>query len=154
MKRSIGSCSAERPGVAARETSAARPDDEARLLAADRAWAAAAEAGDVERVVTFWTDDAVNYLPGEPPARGRQAIIEIVGRYRSDPAYSLSWHAVSVHVAASGELGYTSGPFTMTLGDDAGTITRTGHYLCVWRKLPHDDWKCAVETCVFDTKVS
>ncbi len=120
------------------------------LLAADRAWATAAAMGEIDRVVTFWAEDAVNYLPGEVPARGRDAIISMVRRYRSDPAFSLSWHAQTVEVAASGELGFTSGRFTMTRGGGRETVIRTGHYLCVWHKLPGGDWKCAVETSVFD----
>ncbi|HZD52341.1 MAG TPA: DUF4440 domain-containing protein [Woeseiaceae bacterium] len=123
-----------------------------QLLAADRAWAEAAAAGDVQRVVTFWSEDAVNFFPNEPAARGRDAIIALVRRYRRDPRYTLRWHADTAEVAASGELSYTSGQFTMTLGtDDGATLTRTGHYVCIWRKLDNGEWKCIVETSVFDS---
>jgi ketosteroid isomerase-like protein len=130
---------------------AAKPaTDSQQLLAADRAWEAAAAAGDVERIITFWSEDAVNFFPGEPPARGRDAIIALVRRYRSDPRYSLRWHADTAKVAASGELGYTAGHFTATFGtDDGGTVTRTGHYVCIWRKLDNGGWKCIVETSTF-----
>ena len=86
-----------------------------------------------------------------PVARGRDAIIALVRRYRSDPRYSLRWHADTATVAASGELGYTSGKFTMTVSaeDGSGTVTRTGHYVCIWRKLDTGEWKCIVETSTF-----
>ncbi len=138
--------------VPAALTAAAEPTAASQeLLATDRAWEAAAAAGDVERVVTFWSEDAVNFFPGEPVARGLDAIIALVRRYRSDARYSLRWHSDTARVAASGELGYTSGSFTMTLGtDDGGTVTRTGHYVCIWRKLDSGEWKCTVEASVFD----
>ena len=133
-------------------TTAAPTEASQQLLATDRAWAAAAAAGDVERIATFWSEDAVNFFPGEPAALGRDAIIALVRRYRSDPHYSLRWHSDTAQVAASGELGYTTGEFTMTLSaDDGGTTTRTGHYVCIWRKLENGEWKCIVETSAFDT---
>ena len=132
-------------------TTVAEPTEASQqLLATDRAWAAAAAAGDVERIVTFWSEDAVNFFPGEPVARGRDAIIALVRRYRGDSRYTLRWRSDTAKVAASGELGYTSGEFTMTVGtDDGGTITRTGHYVCIWRKLEDGEWKCIVETSTF-----
>ena len=132
---------------------AAEPTEASQqLLATDRAWEAAAAAGDVQRIVTFWSEDAVNFFPGEPAARGRDAIIALVRRYRADPRYSLRWHSDTAEVAASGELGYTSGHFTATFGtEDGGTVTRTGNYVCIWRKLDNGEWKCIVETSAFDT---
>jgi ketosteroid isomerase-like protein len=126
-----------------------------QLLATDRAWAAAAAAGDVEHVITFWSEDAVNFFPGEPAAVGRDAIIALVRRYRSDPRYSLHWQADTAEVAASGEIGYTSGRFTATFGaEDGATVTRTGHYVCIWRKLDNGEWKCVVETSVFESNTA
>lgn len=134
-------------------TTVAEPtSDSQQLLETDRAWAAAAAAGDVEHVITFWSEDAINFFPGEPAAVGRNAIIALVRRYRSDPRYSLRWQADTAEVAASGELGYTSGRFTATFGtEDGGTVTRTGHYVCIWRKRENGEWKCVVETSVFET---
>lgn len=90
-------------------------------------------------------------FPDEPAAVGRDAIIALVRRYRSDPRYSLRWQADTAEVAASGELGYTSGRFTATFGtEDGGTVTRTRNYVCIWRKLDDGEWKCIVETSAFE----
>jgi ketosteroid isomerase-like protein len=125
--------------------------DAQQLLAADRAWAEAAAARDVEKLVTFWSDDAVDYFPEKPAAVGRDAIIALVRSNRSDPGYSLHWQADAAVVSDSGELGYTSGRFTATFGtEDGGTVTRTGHYLCIWRKQDDGQWKCILETSVFE----
>lgn len=126
--------------------------DSQQLLAADRAWAEAAAARDVEKVITFWSEDAVDYFPEKPAAVGRDAIIALVRSNRSDPGYSLHWQADAAVVSDSGELGYTSGRFTATFGtEDGATVTRTGHYLCIWRKQDDGQWKCILETSVFES---
>ena len=56
------------------------------LLEANRAWAAAAAAGDVARIISFWADDAISYFPGAPVAQGKEVIGELVRENRSQPA--------------------------------------------------------------------
>lgn len=121
------------------------------LLTADAAWAAAAAAGDVERIITFWAPDAVNYLPETPPAVGAEAIRAVVSRWRARPEYSLHWHATRAEAAQTGDLGYTSGPFELRFRDpNDRLVIRRGHYLCVWKRQAGGEWKCAVETSVFE----
>ncbi|TFG51016.1 MAG: DUF4440 domain-containing protein [Gemmatimonadales bacterium] len=137
------SCTSPREGIDVEaETNA--------LLATDRAWAAAAAAGDIEKLTAFWADDATNYFPGAPVARGRDAIGELVRRNRSQPGFSLSWEPQKAVVARTGDLGYTSGTFALSMeGPEASPITRTGHYICIWRKQTDGAWKCSVESTVF-----
>lgn len=120
------------------------------LLEADRAWAEAARKGDIPRLTGFWADDAVNYSPGAPPAKGRQEIAQLVQRNRNRPGFSLTWEPETAVVAQSGDLGYTSGTFALTAQDPQGNLaTRTGHYVCIWSKQSDGSWKCSVETSVF-----
>jgi len=120
------------------------------LLATDRAWAEAATAGHIERLTAFWADDATNYFPGAPVARGGKAIGALVRRNRSQPGFSLSWEPQEAVVARSGDVGYTSGPFALSMGSaEATRITRTGHYVCIWKKQADGTWKCAVESTIF-----
>lgn len=119
------------------------------LMDADAAWAAAAEAADIDTILTFWADDAINYFPGMPPAVGKPAIETLVRENRGRGEFSLSWHATHAEVAATGDLGYTSGPFEMS-SRVAGNewVTQSGHYLCIWKKDASGNWKCAMETSV------
>jgi len=120
------------------------------LLDTDRAWAAAAAEGDVETVATFWAEDAANYFPGAPVARGRDEILALVQRNRSRPGFSLTWTPNEAVLARSGDLGYTSGTFRMQTGDASGAVSaQTGHYVCIWKRLDNGLWKCAVETSIF-----
>lgn len=122
------------------------------LLKTDQEWAAAAAEGNPERILSFWADDAVNYFPGFPPARGKAAISELVKRNRSQSGFSLSWEPVEAVVSAGADMGYTTGPFTLSMNAPNGSsIKRTGHYVCIWKKQPDGAWKCAVESTIFDS---
>lgn len=122
------------------------------LKAADAAWANAAASGNVDEILRYWAEDAVNYFPGAPPAIGKAAIEVLVQQNRSREGFSLRWQATEVRIAQSGELGYTSGPFTMTAVLPSGErVERTGNYVCIWRKEANGEWRCIVETSVFDS---
>jgi len=131
----------------------AQPDldaERAALLAADQAWAAAAAAGDIDRLSTYWAEDAVNYFPGAPVASGRASILELVGRNRSIPGFSLEWEATTAEVAEAADFGYTSGPFTLTtVAPDGTPQARTGNYVAIWRKSEDGRWECVVESTIF-----
>jgi len=134
----------------------APPSEEEALRAADAAWAEAAASGSVDEIVKYWAEDAINYFPGMPPLRGRADIEAFVRQNRSrDAGFNLTWRATQVWLAESGELGYTSGPFTMTSTLPSGERReRTGHYVCIWRKDADGRWRCIVETSVFDSPPS
>lgn len=61
------------------------------ILDTDRAFAAAAAAGDMDRVFSYWTDDAVIYPAGMPAVRGKDAIREFSSRNRAQPGFAISW---------------------------------------------------------------
>jgi ketosteroid isomerase-like protein len=120
------------------------------LLNTDKEWAAAAKAGDVKKIVTFWSDDAVDYFPNRPAAIGKEAILKLVQKNRSIPGFTLSWEPKKAEVATSGDLGYTSGAFQVSMNDTEGKpVPRSGNYVCIWKKQKDGSWKCVVETSVF-----
>ena len=72
--------------------SASRPSDvEAEIRRLDAEWSRAAESRDVERAVSFWSDDAVVFPPGSPPVEGKAAIREFVTKSLQTPGFSISW---------------------------------------------------------------
>src|SRR5262245_40717586 len=77
------------------------------LAKADDDWSKAAAAKDVERVASFYADEAIAYPPGEPVAAGRAAAKKIWAAYFSDPSFAVSWK--TEHAEVTGDLGYTSG---------------------------------------------
>ena len=124
--------------------------EKAALLAADTAWAAAAESGDVERTVAFWTDDAVMYFPDRPEVTGIQAIRDFMVKNQSVAGFSISWSPSQAVVAQSGEIGYTTGALEVSLPAPDGTmVKRKGNYVRIWRQQADGAWKCPMEISNF-----
>jgi ketosteroid isomerase-like protein len=127
----------------------ARPDlatERAAIHARDREWLAAAGAGDVERTVSYWTDDAVVYPPGGPAVVGKAALRRMVSETARIPGFRVSWHTDSIVVSAAGDLAYATGTNAFTVNDSAGRpVTTVGRVLGVWRKDPDGVWRCAAE---------
>ena len=114
------------------------------LLETDRQWAAAAATEDVERIVAFWTDDAVLYTP-EGRKVGKDAIREFVKANRSRPGFSITWEPDRAIVSKQCDLGITLGRGRMTFIDEDGSpVVQHVYYGCAWRKGPQG-WKCIIE---------
>ena len=136
------------PPAVAPDTRAA---DEATLRATIKEWAAAAQAKDAARFVSFYTEDAVVMMAGAPDISGMPAIREGIGHMMQDPAFALSFEPANVVVARSGDLAYETGPYTMTMtGADKKPATEKGHYVAIWRKQADGTWKAAVDAPVSD----
>lgn len=120
-----------------------------KLLDTDNAWAEAAASGEINRISTYWTDDAINYYPGQEPAFGKQEILQIVKRNRSLPGFSLTWKVRDAVVSESADIGYTHGSYKVIFKDPEGNShTNSGNYVCIWKKQDDGSWKCAVESSV------
>jgi len=115
------------------------------LLATDQDWAAAARASDIDRLLEFWTDDAVIYAQGRPPVVGKPAIREMVTNVRQNPGYSMTWKTTKAVVGKSGDIAYTVGSHKVTLPDHTGTLVpMAGYFICTWRK-ENNKWRCDTE---------
>lgn len=112
------------------------------LIQLDDEWSAAAVARDVERVASFYAEDAVAYPPGEPVAVGRAAAKKVWATYFSDPTFSISWKTLQAEVSKSGELGFTSGTYEASYkGPDGKPVAEKGKYLCTWKLQGDGKWK-------------
>ena len=64
-------------------------DANAKALAKlDDDWSRAAVAKDVDRVVSFYAEDAIAYPPQEPAANGRPAIKKVWAAYFADNSFT------------------------------------------------------------------
>lgn len=121
--------------------------EEARLRQLDEEWAEAAAANeDFERIVSYWSDDAVVVPPGQPPVVGREALTELVTSSAQIPGFAISWEADDVHISSDGQMAYMTGTNTLTLPDSAGQLVTTrGRGVTVWRKNAAGEWKCVYD---------
>ena len=120
---------------------------EGGLLQRDREWAAmAAEGGDVERLLAFWSDDAIVVPPGAPVVQGKAAIREYVQKALAIPGFRIRWHPANATVSADGTVGYTTGENAVTVpGPDGKLITIAGRYATVWRRDQGGVWRCVID---------
>jgi hypothetical protein len=106
------------------------------VAGAERAFAdAAAREGIRDAFVRFASDSAVAFRP--EPASARES-----WRSRGPVSGRLSWYPVYVRAAASGDLGFTTGPYEGR--DSTGALQGTGTYFTVWRHEANG-WRWVVD---------
>ena len=125
------------------QSAATSATDEATLRKLDDEWSRAIRARDVEKTISYYTDDAVVMPPNIPTLTGKEPIRSLWKSMLDSPSFTGGWKATKVEVAQSGDLAYVSGNYEFTEKDDSGKpITDKGKYLEVWRKQADGNWKC------------
>jgi ketosteroid isomerase-like protein len=116
---------------------------EAALCTVDLAWADTANRKDLAGTVGYMADDGETLGPNAPAARDKAAIRATWANLMGLPGFAVHWEPLRVQVAKSGEMGYTSGSYTLSFTDANGhTVTDHGKYLEVWKKVG-GKWRCA-----------
>jgi ketosteroid isomerase-like protein len=84
--------------------------------------------------------------PGDPPLTTREAVRASMKKQFAGRPFNLRWEPLRADAAQSGELGYTFGKWSMTGTDPQGKpLTRTGHYISIWKKQNDGSWKVVVD---------
>lgn len=112
------------------------------ILERDRAFAERARARDVEGFLEFVAEDAVVFPTDVPaPRAGRDAVREEWEGLLTDPDRAIDWTPLASEGAASGDLGWSWGTWTV-LGAD-GSVAARGKYVTLWRKGDDRVWRVA-----------
>jgi ketosteroid isomerase-like protein len=114
---------------------AAISDELKSLIEAERAFSRTSEAKGIrEAFLTWLAPDSIVFRPAPTPGR---PVYE-----KMDPANPavLTWEPEFAEIAASGELGYTTGPYRIRPRRDADP-TGFGHYVSIWKKQADGAWK-------------
>jgi uncharacterized protein (TIGR02246 family) len=120
------------------------PKIEEALRDLDEQWSKAAGAKDVDKTVSFYSDDAVVMPPNGPRATTKEAIRALWKDLLTDA--SISWKTKKVEVAQSGDLACLSGTYEVTLNDPTGkSVNDRGKYVEVWEKQTDGTWKCGAD---------
>ena len=119
---------------------------EQQLRQNEERWNEAYASRDAAALTDMYADDAVLAAPGTAIVSGKEGIARDMQAMASDPNFALGFESDKVGVAASGDIAYTRGHYTMTMTDPAtkAPFTSKGNYLTVWRKQADGSWK-AVE---------
>jgi ketosteroid isomerase-like protein len=130
-------------GLATRPSGAAGqgPDTRAAIesmLATERSFARlSAEQGMRAAFLTYIADDGIGFRPG--PVLLKEAV-------RNDPepptGFRLLWEPRYGDIAASGDLGYLTGPYTVESPAEDGSVRRRqGCFFSMWRRQKGGDWR-------------
>lgn len=123
-----------------------RAADEAALKKLDDEWSRAVGARDVEKTVSFYSDDAVMMPPDIPTLTGKEPIRALWRSMLESPSFSGGWQATKIEVARSGDLAYVSGTYEFNETDAGGRpIADKGKYVEVWKKQADGNWKCVAD---------
>jgi ketosteroid isomerase-like protein len=128
--------------------------DETALRKLDDEWSKAAGSRDVDKTISYYSDDAVVMPPNIPTLTGKEPIRTLWNSMLGSPDFSGGWKATKVEVARSGDLAYISGTYEFNEKDDSGKpITDKGKYLEVWKKQADGSWKCVADMFSSDLPV-
>ena len=107
-------------------------------------WLAAEQGRDLLTVMSFMDADVTTLFDGKV-VRGRAAVeADTQARWEKMGDTNVEWATGSVVVAASGDLAYERGSWTLDPGGLANPDAETGEFVCIWRKVD-GDWKVVVD---------
>lgn len=116
------------------------------LMQTSRDWAKAAASGDVERILSYWADDAVVLEPDQRAHFGKAGIRQMVEASMKIPKFSITWGPESAVISKSGDMGYVIEHNRVSFADSTGKIqTQFGKAVTIWRKDASGAWKCVVD---------
>ena len=110
------------------------------LVGAEHAFSRMSEGKGVREAFLFYlADDSVVFRP--KPVPGRKA-------YEDMPSASnviLTWSPEYAEVSASGDIGYTTGPYVVRDRTKAKEAAAHGHYVSVWERQAAGEWKVSLD---------
>ena len=112
----------------------------------DAQWSAAAAAKDLEKTISFYSENALVLPTNAPAATTKDTIRNTWKDLLASPGVAISWKTAKVEVARSGDIAYTTGTYELTMNDASGKpINDSGKYVEVWKKQTDGKWKVAVD---------
>ena len=125
--------------LAACTTAPVRPDgDAAGVARAERAFSAAAQTAGVRTAfLDVLAPDATLFRPG--PVEGRSFV-----RAQPEAGYRLEWEPRRVAVDRAGDLGFSTGPYRLTL-DATPAQPVFGQFMTVWKRGALDRWEVLID---------
>jgi uncharacterized protein (TIGR02246 family) len=120
--------------------------DEQTIRDLDAQWSKAAASKDVDKTVSYYSDDAIVMPPNAALATTKEAIRTIWKDLLASPGLIISWKSTKVEVAKSGDLACLSGTYELTMNDATGKpVNDRGKYVEVWEKQADGKWKCGAD---------
>ena len=105
------------------------------VIAAERAFAALAqEKGVGPAFAHYIAEDGLLFIPDPKPGK------KLLATAPTRPG-TLRWWPIHAGAAASGDLGFTTGPYVA----DDGKTKRYGHFFTIWKRQPDGSWRWLID---------
>lgn len=116
------------------------------LMQTSRDWAKAAAGGDIEQILSYWSDDAIVLEPDQTAHLGKANIRQMVQASMKIPKFSITWGPEAAVISKGGDMGYLVEHSRFTFADSTGKVhTQFGKTVTIWRKDASGAWKCVVD---------
>ena len=113
----------------------------------DSALSKAVAARDLEKILSFYAEDAVLMPTAEPIVSGKAAIREEWHHILSIPDFQNKSVLTRSVMSKSGDMAYSMGSYVATLrGENGELVTEPGKWLTVWTRQGDGSWLIVAET--------
>jgi ketosteroid isomerase-like protein len=110
------------------------------VVEAERAFArTSVEKGVRDSFIEFFAEEGINFQPH--PTKTREALSK---RPATRSPVVLDWHPITADVSRAGDLGYTTGPYTLTDSKESKLVGQ-GYYFSLWKKQSDGTWKVVLD---------
>ena len=112
----------------------------------DAPWSATAANKDLDKTVSFYSEDATVLPANAEVATTKEAIRVLWKDLLASPGLMINWKTIKVEVSKSGDIAYTTGKYALTMNDASGKpVPDHGKYVEVWKKQADGKWKVIVD---------
>lgn len=116
------------------------------LMQTSRDWSKAAGGDDIDRVMSYWADDAIVIPTGAPELRGKAAIRAYIEQSKKLPGFRIEWEPLEANISADGSMGYLiEGTRLRMKAPDGSPLDMRYRSVTVWRKQADGSWKNIVD---------
>lgn len=117
-----------------------------KIIELSREWAKSAQTADTEKILSYWSDDAVVMSPNQPATIGKDELRKMLEMNATIPGFEINWEPKEAYVSQSGDLGYSIGANYIKMLDSLGNkITIYNKAVEIWKKQEDGSWKCVVD---------
>ena len=128
--------------------------DEAALKKLDDEWSKTTGSRNVEKMLSYYSDDAVVMMPNIPALTGKESIRAFWNSMLDSPSFSGGWSATKIEVARSADLAYITGNYEFKENDGGDrSMMDKGKYFSAWKKQSDGSWKCVADVFSSDLPV-
>lgn len=107
----------------------------------------------IDKIISFYSDDAALMGAAEPIVTGKENIYEEWSHILNIPDFKNTSTLKQIEVSACGDLAYTMGTYLATMiGENDEEVVEPGKWVTVWKRNSYGQWRIVVD--IYNTDIS